>query len=116
MPLTGVTDYSPYVTALQSSGANLAVFGVSLTQSVALQAAVKASGYTGAGVDYQSYNPGLLTAEPSLDQAEQGEYVDVQIPPQESNTPAIRQAEKDLVASPSAFDAERRHPMGLLVR
>ena len=76
---------------------NLVILGVIFSQAIAMAGALKAAGYTGAIQDFQTYFPGLLS-QANVAAALEGEYINSQIPPQEAQTPAIKQLEKDLVA------------------
>ena len=96
-PTADSVDYTPFVQAILKSKANLVINGVIFSQAIALAGALKAAGYTGAIQDFQTYAPGLLS-QANVASALEGEYIDAQIPPQESQTPAIKQLEKDLVA------------------
>jgi ABC-type branched-subunit amino acid transport system substrate-binding protein len=98
MPTTGTVDYTPYVQAILKTKPNLIILGPLFAQNIALSAALKAAGYKGAIQDYQTYVPGLLAKQPSVAAALEGEYIDSQIPPQEAETPAIKQMEADLTA------------------
>ena len=98
MPISGVTDYSPYVSAVLATHPNLIVQGMSFSQVAAFVGALRAAGYTGGSLDYQTYVPGLLAAQPALASALSGELISAQIPPQEGGTPAVKQLSKDLVA------------------
>ena len=98
LPVSGVTDYTPLVSSIMSSGANVVGLGLALPQSIALRAALYAAGYEGVTQDFQAYVPGLLEKDPALAAALQGNYVNVQIPPQESGSPATNQEAEDLEA------------------
>jgi branched-chain amino acid transport system substrate-binding protein len=97
MPDSGSIDYTPYVQALLATKPNVVILGVVFSQAIAMAAALKAAGYTGAIQDFQTYFPGLLS-QANVASALEGEYINAQIPPQEAETPAIKQLEKDLVA------------------
>jgi ABC-type branched-subunit amino acid transport system substrate-binding protein len=97
MPASGSVDYTPYVQAILNSKANLVINGIIFSEAIAFAAALKAGGYTGAIQDFQTYFPGLLS-QANVASALEGEYIDAQIPPQEAQTPAIKQLEKDLTA------------------
>ena len=105
MPVSGVTDYTPYVTTLLAAKPDVISLGATFAENVGLKAALVSAGYTGATIDYQTYVPGLLAAQPTVAKALQGEYIDIQIPPQESQSPATKQETKDVVATghPSAL-------------
>jgi ABC-type branched-subunit amino acid transport system substrate-binding protein len=97
IPLTA-TDYSPYAQGIIASGAN-AVFGdTDSSHSIALAAALKAAGYKGIFLNGATYEPDQLASLPSVQSALQGVYTTNQFPVDENNTPATRQAEKDLKA------------------
>lgn len=93
-----MTDYSSYVSALVASHPNLVNLGAAFAQTVAIKAALRAAGFTGGTMDSYLYVPGLLASQPSVASAAQGEYVYVQFPPQEEQSPAVKQLSKDLVA------------------
>jgi branched-chain amino acid transport system substrate-binding protein len=98
MPTTGTTDYTPYVQAILKAKPNLVFLGALFAQSIALAGALKAAGYKGAIQDFQTYVPGLLAQQASVAAALQGEYIDTQVPPQEAESPAIKQMEADLTS------------------
>jgi branched-chain amino acid transport system substrate-binding protein len=98
LPVTGVTDYSSYVQDLLATHPNLIVQSMTFAQVAGFVSALRAAGYTGASVDYQTYVPGLLAAEPTLATALKGELIDAQIPPQEGNSEAVKQIAKALAA------------------
>jgi branched-chain amino acid transport system substrate-binding protein len=97
IPDNGSIDYTPYVQAILKTKPNLIILGVIFSQAIAMAGALKAAGYTGAIQDFQTYFPGLLS-QANVAAALEGEYINAQIPPQEAQTPAIKQLEKDLVA------------------
>jgi ABC-type branched-subunit amino acid transport system substrate-binding protein len=98
LPFSGITDYSSYVSALLATHPNVVNLGAAFGQTVAIRAALTAAGFKGATMDSYLYVPGLLASQPSVDAAVQGEYVYVQFPPQEEQSPAVKQLSKDLVA------------------
>lgn len=93
------TDFTPYVTAILDSDPNIVITLANFQTAPGLTAALTAAGYEGANVNYVAYVPGLLEASPEFAQAMNGALVAAQVPPQESQTPYIKQMEKDLVAS-----------------
>jgi branched-chain amino acid transport system substrate-binding protein len=99
MPISGVTDYAPYVAAVLAQKPNVIALGLVFAENLAFKAALVQAGYTGATFDYVSYVPGILASQPAIASALQNEYVGVQIPPQEEETPATKQMTKDITAS-----------------
>ncbi len=94
-----VTDFSPYVSALVGSHADLIVTDSgSFANDVGLDGALKAAGYKGPTMNFVTYVPGLLTSSPSVASAINGAYTNIQFAPQEQGGPAVAQIEKDLVA------------------
>jgi branched-chain amino acid transport system substrate-binding protein len=98
IPSSGTVDYTPYVQAILKTNPNVVFLGTIFPQTVGMSAALKAAGYKGAIQDYESYVPGLLAQQPAIASALQGQYVNTQVPPQESQSPAIKQMETDLAA------------------
>ena len=98
MPTTGTVDYTPYVQAILNAKPTLVILGAIFAQTIGLSAALKAAGYKGAIQDFQTYVPGILAKQPSVAAALQGEYVDTEVPPQESESPAIKQMETDFAS------------------
>lgn len=98
MPTSGTIDYAPYVQAILASKPDVVYIGPAFTQAVGLIAALRAAGYTGAMFNYTMYLPGVLQTEPDLAKSIQGTLIDAQVPPQSSNSPAIKQMVKDLQA------------------
>src|ERR1700722_1471521 len=93
-----VTNYTPYVQALLSSGAN-AVFEVLGTAgAVGLAAALKAANFKGVVANAVAYFPGQLAGNPSEESALQGTYVTSSWPVEQNDSPASLQEEKDLKA------------------
>ena len=94
---TQTTDYSPFAQAVIATNPDVIIvstaFGGSYSSITSLAARVEQS--VAAGV---AYVPGALQALPSVAQALNGAYVDSQIPPQESQTAAIKHITDDLVA------------------
>jgi ABC-type branched-subunit amino acid transport system substrate-binding protein len=95
----GTTNYAPYAQALIASGANAVYEVLDTGDSVGVAAALKQAGYKGVIVNGETYLPGSLASEPSEAAALNGVYVEYLFPADENNTPAVKQAEKDLVAT-----------------
>jgi branched-chain amino acid transport system substrate-binding protein len=91
-------DFSPFVNAINAAKPNLVVGDVESQTGPPFAAAVAASGYKGAQMNYISYSPGSLAKSPQLAKSLDGVYVELQVVPQELQTPYIKQMEKDLTA------------------
>lgn len=94
IPIIGTTNYQPYAQAIVSSGANAVYMVTSHADAVGVAAALKAANWKGALFDPTGYTPGVK-ATPSALAAANGTYVTSQFPVA-ANTPAVKQAEKDL--------------------
>jgi ABC-type branched-subunit amino acid transport system substrate-binding protein len=94
----GTTNYAPYAQAIIASHPNVVFEVLDLTDCVGLAVALKAAGYKGAIVNGVSYLPGELASSPSEANALNGVYVINTFPANVNNTPAVKQAEKDLEA------------------
>ena len=94
----GTTTYAPYAQAIISSGATVAFETLDSTDAIGLAAALKAAGFKGTIVNGVTYFPGELASQPSEAAALQGVIVDDEFPANENNTPAVKQAQKDLAA------------------
>jgi ABC-type branched-subunit amino acid transport system substrate-binding protein len=79
---TGV-DFTPFVQAIMSSGANIVYLSLQFASIPGLAASLRAAGYKGDIMDFTTYAPGLLASSSQLAQALQGEYVNTQVVPQE---------------------------------
>ena len=95
---TAVTDYSPYANAIIASGANFVIINTNFGDVIGLTAALNAAGFAGKIMNYATYVPGLLSSSADVAQALDGAWVMTQEPPQESESPAIKQIEADLTA------------------
>ena len=95
----GTTNYAPYAQAIIASGANVAFETLDTGDSVGLAAALKAAGFKGPIFNGVTYLPGSLGQSKSQESALDGVYVVNEFPADENNTPAIKQAEKDLAAT-----------------
>jgi branched-chain amino acid transport system substrate-binding protein len=99
LPVGGsVTDYTPYVQAILDSDPDVVVLSTDFPGAVGLAGALNGSGYDGVVQSFVTYVPGVLEDQPDVAAALEGTYVNVQIPPQEDDTPAIHQIEEDLDA------------------
>ena len=100
IPVGGATDYTPYVQALLAAKPDVVFLSLDFASTVGLNAAMKAAGYKGAlyspGV---TYAPSVLSAQPNVASALDGEYDNVQFAVQElSNSAAVKQINDDLQA------------------
>jgi ABC-type branched-subunit amino acid transport system substrate-binding protein len=98
IPVLGATNYTPYAQAILASHPNLVFEVMDNANSAGLAAALKAGGYKGAIVNGVSYLPGQLASQPSEEAALNSVYVIDEFPADENNTPAVKQAQKDLVS------------------
>jgi hypothetical protein len=98
VPALGTTNYAPYAEALIASGANTVYEVLGASDSVGLAAALKSAGFKGMIINGVTYYPGTLNSQPSEKAALQGVYVENEFPANENNTPATKQASKDLVS------------------
>jgi len=94
----GTTNYAPYAQAIIAARPNIVFEVLDVADSVGLAAALKAAGYEGAIVNGVTYLPGQLASQPDEAAALDGVYVVDEFPADENNTPAVRQARKDLVS------------------
>jgi ABC-type branched-subunit amino acid transport system substrate-binding protein len=92
----GTTNYQPYAQAVIGSGANVVFEVLGVPDCVGLAAALKADGYKGAVYNGTTYLPGELASQPSEKAALAGSYISDLFPADENNTPAVKQAIKDL--------------------
>ncbi len=95
----GSTSYAPYAQAIIASGANEAFETLDAPDAVGLAAALKAAGFKGIIVNGVTYIPGQLASQPNQASALNGVYVVDQFPSDEMNTPAVKQAQKDLAST-----------------
>jgi branched-chain amino acid transport system substrate-binding protein len=94
----GVTDYSPYAQAIIAADPDIVMVSTDFASAIGLTGTLNASGYDGLIMAFVTYAPGLLETQPDVAQALEGSYVNIQIPPQEEQSPAIKQIESDLEA------------------
>jgi ABC-type branched-subunit amino acid transport system substrate-binding protein len=94
----GTTNYAPYAQAIIASGANVAFEVLDAPDCVGLAAALKSAGFKGIIVNGQTYTPGQTASQPNQTAALDGVYIASEFPADENNTPATKQAQKDLVS------------------
>ena len=99
MPVIGSVNYTPYVQAVLSSGANAVYEAVGTADAIGLAAALHAGGFKGMIINSVTYLPGSLASSPSDESALQGVYVADTFPANQNNTPAVKQEEQDLKAT-----------------
>jgi ABC-type branched-subunit amino acid transport system substrate-binding protein len=93
------TSFTPFAEAINAANPNILLTLTDFQTAPGLTAAVTASGYTGANVNYVGYIPGLLGSSAQLASAFDGALVSSQTVPSEQDTPYIKQMQKDLTAS-----------------
>jgi ABC-type branched-subunit amino acid transport system substrate-binding protein len=99
VPVLGNVNYTPYVQAVLSSGANAVYEALGTADAIAFAAALHAAGFKGMIINSVTYLPGSLASSPSEESALQGVYVADTFPADENDTPAVKQEEKDLKAT-----------------
>jgi branched-chain amino acid transport system substrate-binding protein len=97
-PASGTFDFTPYVQAILATKPNVVILSTAFSLIGGFASALKAAGYKGVIQDYVTYSPGLLQSSPQLTASLQGEYINNQTPPQESNSPYTKQELADLKA------------------
>jgi ABC-type branched-subunit amino acid transport system substrate-binding protein len=97
VPVTG-GNLGPIVNAVEATKPDV-VWVVAGSQAIAMKGAFKASGYTGALVDSDSYAPGLLQESPAVATALNGTYVVTTTPVLEQKTPFVQQMINDYTAA-----------------
>jgi hypothetical protein len=96
----GTTNYAPYAQAMMAAGANTVYEVLGATDSVGVAAALKAAGFKGMIINGVTYYQGDLAAQgASEEQALQGVYVEDEFPANQDSGPAVKQGEKDLIAT-----------------
>ncbi len=81
-----------------ASGANAVYEVLASGDSIGLAAALKAAGFKGSITNGVTYYPGGLNSQPNEASALNNVYVENEFPTNENNTPAVKQAIKDLKA------------------
>jgi ABC-type branched-subunit amino acid transport system substrate-binding protein len=104
VPAAGTTSYAPYASAIMSSGANIVYEVLASAGSIGLAAQLKADNYKGIIINGVTYFPGQLNSQPNEASALNGVYVEDEFPADENNSPAVKQAEKDLKSVGTAPD------------
>jgi ABC-type branched-subunit amino acid transport system substrate-binding protein len=98
IPVIGTTNYQPYAQAVIASGANAVFIICGTSDVVGLTAALKADGFKGFIGNGIAYLPGQLAGQPNEMAALDNTYVSYEFPVDQNNTPAVKQAQKDLQA------------------
>lgn len=103
VPTSERVDYTPFVQDIMKSNSgkapDIVAFNGRFANTVGITAGLRAAGFKGATVNYITYVPGLLDAQPDLAKALDGSYVITQFLPIEfSDAPAIKQMKKDIEA------------------
>jgi ABC-type branched-subunit amino acid transport system substrate-binding protein len=91
-------SFTPFAEAIKAANPNILLSLTDFQTVPGLTAAVTASGYPGANVNYVGYAPGLLGSSAQLASALNGSLVSSQTVPSEANTAWIKQMQKDLTA------------------
>jgi ABC-type branched-subunit amino acid transport system substrate-binding protein len=84
---TQTTDYSPFARAVVASKPDVVYASVRFADVVGLTSALRQAGFQGPVVNFVTYVPGILTAQPGLATALEGSWVNSQLPPSEPNSP-----------------------------
>ena len=92
------SDYTAFVRAINDAKPNVILQFVDATTAPGLTAAISASEFKGADVNFIGYVPGQLETNAQLAKSYAGAYVGTQIVPQELQTPFVKQMEADLKA------------------
>jgi ABC-type branched-subunit amino acid transport system substrate-binding protein len=103
IPQGGATDYAPYVQGLLGANADAIMLLPDFATGAALTGALRQAGYRGAVWNPTAYVPGVLSGQPQLAAALNGSFVVTQFPPQEQDSPAVKQIIADLkgIGAPS---------------
>lgn len=101
VPTSERVDYTPFVQDIMTSNdgkaPEIVVFNGRFANTVGITAGLRAAGFKGATVNYITYVPGLLDAQPDLAKALDGSYIITQFLPVEfTDAPAIKQMKKDI--------------------
>jgi len=99
---TQTTDYSPFVQSIMATNPDVVIVSTAFGDAIGLTGTLRAKGFKGAVMNFVAYVPGLLQASANTAQALNTAYVNSQIPPQESQTPAIKHITDDLAATGKA--------------
>jgi ABC-type branched-subunit amino acid transport system substrate-binding protein len=98
VPVIGTTNYQPYAQQVIASGANAVFLITGASDAVGLSAALKADGFKGFIGNGVTYFPGQLASQPNEKAALDNTYLSYEFPVDQNNTPAVKQAQKDLQA------------------
>jgi ABC-type branched-subunit amino acid transport system substrate-binding protein len=99
VPLTGVTDFTPYVRPVLAANPNAVSLNIALNYLGQVIAALRAGGYKGVITNPTGYQPGLLDAQPAFAKALEGAYSVSFTTPIEQSTPYNTQLLKDLATT-----------------
>lgn len=96
------TDYAPYAQTVLEANPDVLVLGTDFTSTVGMSVALRAAGFKGKQMSFVTYSPGLLEAQKETAAALEGRYVNIQIPPGEGASAAVKMIATDLSASGAA--------------
>jgi ABC-type branched-subunit amino acid transport system substrate-binding protein len=96
IPVLGTTNYAPYAEDVMAANPTVVFETLDSADSIGLATALKSAGYKGIIWNGVTYFPGQLASQPNEASALDGVYVGNEFPVNENDTPAVRQAEKDL--------------------
>ena len=109
LPVPGPpASFTPFVQAVNDKDPNLLLTLTNFQTAPGFTAAMSASGYTGANVNFVGYVPGLLSSSAQLAAALDGAYVSSQIVPQEA-ADAVHQAGRERPAGDQRQDRQLHH-------
>ena len=103
IPISGVTDYSPYVNDIMTSNhggpPSFVYLNPQFGDAIAMTAGLKAAGFKGGIGNAETYVPGnYLATNPNVASSLDGSYVLTQFLPQEAGGATITQVQNDLKA------------------
>lgn len=104
-PVDPPTSYAPWAQAITAADPDIVYVSTNFPNEVGLTGALRDAGYDGLTVGFTTYTPGLLEEQPNVADALEGHLINVQLPPQESDSPAIQQLREDLEAIDEPTDA-----------
>jgi ABC-type branched-subunit amino acid transport system substrate-binding protein len=104
-PVDPPTSYAAWVQAIMAAKPDIVYVSNNFPNEVGLTGALKAAGFKGMTVGFTTYTPGLLEKQPNVASAIEGHFINVQLPPQESGAPAIKQLQADLKSIGEPTDA-----------
>jgi ABC-type branched-subunit amino acid transport system substrate-binding protein len=97
-PSTGVADYSTFVADLVGAEPDVILLFIDFANDAGMNGALRDAGFEGAVVNYDTYVPGILDAQPDLAASLEGAYIVTQVPPVEGDSAAVDQIRADLAA------------------